>query len=52
VSSMIERDDHIPPLDELIGELDHARAIASDAVIHTAQDPAGRSVAVHNSAAV
>ena len=52
VSSMIERDDHIPPLDELIGELDHARDIASDAVIQAAQDPAGRSVAVHNSAAV
>jgi hypothetical protein len=49
---MIERDDHIPALDELICELDHAREIASDAVIQAAQDPAGRSVAVHNSAAV
>jgi uncharacterized protein len=29
VSSMIERDDHIPPLDELVAELDHARAIAA-----------------------
>jgi uncharacterized protein len=28
VASMIERDDHIPALDELIGELDKARAIA------------------------
>lgn len=27
VSTMIERDDNIPALDELIGELDHARAI-------------------------
>lgn len=29
VSTMIERDDHIPPLTELIAELDHARAIAA-----------------------
>jgi uncharacterized protein (UPF0276 family) len=29
VSSMIERDDHIPPLDELIGELERARRIAA-----------------------
>ncbi len=28
VSTMIERDDHLPPLDELIVELDHARSIA------------------------
>jgi len=28
VATMIERDDHIPPLSDLIGELDHARAIA------------------------
>ncbi len=32
VSTMIERDDHIPPLPELIEELDHARALA-DAVL-------------------
>ena len=32
VSTMIERDDHIPPLPELIDELDHARALA-DAVL-------------------
>jgi hypothetical protein len=25
---MIERDDHIPPLDELLTELDQARAVA------------------------
>lgn len=31
VSTMIERDDHIPPLDELVGELDRARQIASQA---------------------
>jgi uncharacterized protein (UPF0276 family) len=31
VSSMIERDDHIPALDELIDELDHARRVASEA---------------------
>lgn len=28
VTTMIERDDHIPPLAELVGELDRARAIA------------------------
>jgi len=28
VATMIERDDHLPALDELIAELDHARAIA------------------------
>ncbi len=31
VSTMIERDDNIPPLDELIEELDHARCIAAAA---------------------
>jgi uncharacterized protein (UPF0276 family) len=30
VSTMIERDDNIPPLAELVAELDHARAIARD----------------------
>jgi len=29
VTTMIERDDHIPPLAELLAELDHARAIAA-----------------------
>jgi hypothetical protein len=29
VPTMIERDDHIPPLPELLAELDHARAIAA-----------------------
>lgn len=29
VSTMIERDDHIPPLAELVEELDHARRIAT-----------------------
>jgi uncharacterized protein len=28
VSTMIERDDNIPPLAELVDELDHARSIA------------------------
>jgi len=32
VSSMIERDDHIPPLNELLGELDQARAVADRAL--------------------
>lgn len=31
VATMIERDDHIPPLSELIDELDHARLIAAGA---------------------
>lgn len=30
VSTMIERDDHIPPLDELRAELDHARRLADE----------------------
>ncbi len=30
VSTMIERDDHIPPLADVIAELDRARAIAAD----------------------
>jgi uncharacterized protein (UPF0276 family) len=29
VATMIERDDHIPPLPELVAELDRARAIAA-----------------------
>jgi uncharacterized protein (UPF0276 family) len=37
VSCMIERDDNIPSLEQLVGELDHARAIAASV-------PAGRSV--------
>jgi hypothetical protein len=32
VSTMIERDDHIPPLDELLAELDRARATAAQAL--------------------
>lgn len=30
ISTLIERDDHIPPLEELISELDEARAIAKE----------------------
>ena len=30
VSTMIERDDNIPPLAELVEEIDHARAIARE----------------------
>jgi uncharacterized protein (UPF0276 family) len=30
VSTMIERDDNIPPLDELVAELSHARSIADE----------------------
>ncbi len=32
VSTMIERDDNIPPLDDLLAELDHARHIALEAL--------------------
>jgi uncharacterized protein (UPF0276 family) len=44
VSSMIERDDHIPALDELIDELDRARALAG-------ADPAARAPAPAREAA-
>lgn len=33
VATMIERDDRIPPLAELVAELDRARAIAADALV-------------------
>ena len=33
VATMIERDDHIPPLPELLSELDRARGIASEALV-------------------
>ena len=32
ISTMIERDDHIPPIGELLVELDHARQIANEVV--------------------
>lgn len=32
VSAIIERDDHIPPLAELVDELDQARAVAADVI--------------------
>ena len=32
VATMVERDDHIPPLAELVAELDRARAIAVDSL--------------------
>jgi uncharacterized protein (UPF0276 family) len=32
VATMIERDDNIPPLDELLAELGHARAVAASAL--------------------
>ncbi len=32
VPSMIERDDHIPPLAELLAELDHARCVQAEAL--------------------
>jgi uncharacterized protein (UPF0276 family) len=36
VPSMIERDDHIPPLAETLAELDRARSIAADALLERA----------------
>lgn len=36
VSTMIERDDNIPPLPGLLAELDHARKIAANALCETA----------------
>lgn len=38
VPTMIERDDHIPPLAELIAELDHARAVQSQALASIAEN--------------
>ncbi|MGY8904728.1 MAG: MNIO family bufferin maturase [Burkholderiales bacterium] len=37
VSAMIERDDHIPPLPELLAELDHARRIAQTCTVPPGQ---------------
>ncbi|MGO9364269.1 MAG: DUF692 domain-containing protein [Rhodomicrobium sp.] len=37
VSTMIERDDNIPPLPELVAELDHARGIAADVLANKAE---------------
>ncbi|MCB1529009.1 MAG: hypothetical protein KDJ45_15100, partial [Hyphomicrobiaceae bacterium] len=34
VSTMIERDDHIPPLADVVAELDRARDIAADELEH------------------
>jgi hypothetical protein len=36
VATMIERDAHIPPLTELVSELDHARRIANAALTEAA----------------
>lgn len=36
VSTMIERDDHIPPLEELVAELHHAREIAKSILLEPA----------------
>lgn len=40
VATMIERDDDIPPLPELLGELDTARAIAASALPHQPMESA------------
>ena len=39
VSTMIERDDNIPPLAELVEELDHARSIAGEVLGAEASAP-------------
>ena len=36
VATMVERDDNIPPLGELVAELDRARAIAASALAQAA----------------
>ncbi len=41
VATMIERDDHIPPLAELVAELDHARSIAAKAMPTPQRERAG-----------
>lgn len=38
VSAIIERDDHIPPLAELVVELDQARAVAAETLVRTAAE--------------
>lgn len=45
VSTMIERDDNIPPLAELLDELAHARLLAEDVLGHGAMRPATAAVA-------
>jgi uncharacterized protein (UPF0276 family) len=37
---MIERDDNIPPLAELVEELDHARSIAREVLGHPSLEAA------------
>jgi hypothetical protein len=41
VATMIERDDRIPPLHELVNELDHARSIAEQVFAHEVLEPVG-----------
>ena len=43
VSTMIERDDNIPPYEELLTELDHARAIAREVLSPDAKAREGRN---------
>ena len=54
VATMIERDDHIPPLSELLAELNHARCIAAAAGISTtpttSKAPATARASVDNTA--
>lgn len=42
VATMIERDDHIPPLAELLAELDIARQVRAQAIASTAAPSTGR----------
>jgi len=51
VATMIERDDHIPPLGELLAELDRARGIAAAPVVTVpALAPITPAVAAHRAA--
>jgi len=45
VSTMIERDDHIPPLPELMEELDHARAVAGAVLGQTSRPAMAKTAA-------
>lgn len=45
VSTMIERDDHIPPLPELMEELDHARALAGAVLGQTSRPGVAKTAA-------
>lgn len=51
VATMIERDDHIPPLADLLAELDIARRLAAEPVVEAARRPAAAVPLPHAGAA-